>query len=102
MEDFMINRVAGQGPMPPQYAIEPAGARGGAAVSAAAPVGRVLPRAELSSLPMDVSNLAASPPVDAAKVAALKSAIQSGTYKPDPDAIAARMVEIDLAPTSGG
>jgi negative regulator of flagellin synthesis FlgM len=102
MEDVMINRVGGQGPLPPQRVIEPAGTRGGGSpVAATTPVSRVLPRAELSSLPIDVSKLAASPPVDAAKVAALKTAIAAGTYKPNPAAIADRMVETDFAPKAG-
>ncbi len=40
-------------------------------------------------------NLAASPPVDAARVTALRSAIAGGTYKPDPDRIAAAMIRLE-------
>ena len=39
--------------------------------------------------------MAASPPVDAARVAALRTAIASGAYVVDPDAIAARMLAFD-------
>jgi negative regulator of flagellin synthesis FlgM len=97
MEDVMINRVGGQGPMPPLRVTEPGPRAGAGSVAATQPVARVAPRAELSSLPIDVSKLAASPPVDAAKVAALKAAITAGSYKPDPVAIADRMVDIDFA-----
>jgi negative regulator of flagellin synthesis FlgM len=98
MEMVMINRVGGHAPLPPQRAIEPAGPRASAGpVAPAQPVSRVAPRAELSSLPIDVSHLSASPPVDAAKVAALKTAIAAGSYKIDPHAIADRMVETDFA-----
>lgn len=45
-----------------------------------------------------VRALAAAPPVDAARVAALRTAIASGAYKPDPDAIAARMIALESVP----
>ena len=40
--------------------------------------------------------LAASPPVDTARVDALKSAIADGTYRADPAAIAGKMIALDL------
>jgi negative regulator of flagellin synthesis FlgM len=39
--------------------------------------------------------LAVSAPIDAARVAALRSAIAGGTYKPDPDRIAAAMIRLE-------
>lgn len=42
-----------------------------------------------------VADLAKAPPVDAARVAALKAAIDAGTYRIDPDAIAAAMLKLD-------
>ena len=42
-----------------------------------------------------VRELSAQPPVDTAKVEALRSAIAAGTYKVDPDAIAARMIALE-------
>jgi flagellar biosynthesis anti-sigma factor FlgM len=38
--------------------------------------------------------MAASPPVDTARVEALRLAIAAGTYKPDPEAIAAKMIAL--------
>lgn len=99
----MINRVGGQGPLPPQRAIEPPATRASTGpVAPPQPVARIAPRAALSSLPIDVSLLAASPPVDAAKVAALKAVISAGSYKPDPDTIADRMIATDLTPRAAG
>jgi negative regulator of flagellin synthesis FlgM len=40
-------------------------------------------------------SMAAKPPVDAAKVAELRAAVQSGRYRIDPEAIAARMIAFD-------
>jgi negative regulator of flagellin synthesis FlgM len=39
---------------------------------------------------------AAGPPVDAAKVAAIRAAIAEGRYPVDPDKLAASMLAIDL------
>lgn len=52
-------------------------------------------RAELSELAQSARSASAAP-VDGAKVAALKAAIADGSYKVDPDAIAARMIALDL------
>lgn len=54
------------------------------------------PRAAVSAQISGIArDLAASPPVDAARVAALRSAIAGGTYKPDPDRIAAAMIRLE-------
>jgi len=42
-----------------------------------------------------VREMAAVPPIDAARVEALRSAIVAGTYRADPDAIAARMIALE-------
>ena len=42
-----------------------------------------------------VREMAASPPVDTARVEALRLAIGNGSYKPDPQAIAAKMVSLE-------
>jgi negative regulator of flagellin synthesis FlgM len=56
----------------------------GATASSASSVGAAL-----------VADLAKAPPVDAARVAALKAAIDAGSYRVDPDAIAAAMLRLD-------
>lgn len=38
------------------------------------------------------------PPVDAAKVAAIRTAIAEGRYPVDPQAIAQKMIDLDLTP----
>lgn len=42
-----------------------------------------------------VRGMAASPPVDTARVEALRLAIAAGNYKPDPEAIAAKMIALE-------
>ena len=51
---------------------------------------------QLSGVRDAARDLAAAPPVDAARVAQLKSAIAAGEYHIDPDRIAARMIAADL------
>jgi len=41
---------------------------------------------------------AAGPPIDTGRVAAIRAAIADGSYTVDPDAIAARMIDLDLPP----
>ncbi len=48
-----------------------------------------------STLARISKDLAASPPVDSARVAALRNAIASGSYRIDPDKIAARMMALE-------
>ena len=53
--------------------------------------------AEPTALASPAAELAAAgAPIDVDRVAALKAAIANGTYKVDPDAIAARMIAMDL------
>lgn len=60
---------------------------------------RVEVKSPRAAVPTQISgiarDLAASAPVDAARVAALRSAIAGGTYKPDPDRIAAAMIRLE-------
>jgi negative regulator of flagellin synthesis FlgM len=91
-EDDMIDGVfRGQPPRPPQP-----GAAGGAAPTAVTPPpASTTSAAETSGLSRIARDLAASPPVDSAKVDRLRAAIAAGTYRPDPDAIAAKMLALE-------
>jgi negative regulator of flagellin synthesis FlgM len=51
-----------------------------------------------SALAQAAKDMAASPPVDTARVDELKVAIASGEYRPDPMAIAAKMVVLESVP----
>ena len=54
------------------------------------------PRAPVSTqISGIVHQLAASAPVDTARVAALRTAIAGGSYKPDPALIAAAMIRLE-------
>ena len=57
--------------------------------------GRQQPVSGLSGIAAD---LAAKPPVDAAKVERLRAGIISGDYRVDPDAIAAAMIALESPP----
>lgn len=48
-----------------------------------------------SSLSRIARDLSASPPVDTARVLALRTAIAAGTYRADPDAIATKMLALE-------
>ena len=54
------------------------------------------PRVALSPIARSPRELAAAPPVDAAKIEALRSQIAAGTYVVDPGKIADRMIALDL------
>ncbi|WP_129794326.1 flagellar biosynthesis anti-sigma factor FlgM [Sphingosinicella sp. CPCC 101087] len=69
------------------------------AVGAAAPAaktGHSPARGEAAGAGAAVADLAAGPPVDSAKVAAIRAAIAEGRYPVDPLKIAERMIEIDM------
>lgn len=51
-----------------------------------------------SSLAQVAKDLAASPPVDAARVEQLRAAIISGDYRADPAAIATQMIALESVP----
>ncbi|WP_419813787.1 flagellar biosynthesis anti-sigma factor FlgM [Glacieibacterium sp.] len=55
----------------------------------------------LSGTAVAARALAQSPPVDAGKVAALRTAIASGSYAIDPGKIAEKMVALDLPAPRG-
>ncbi len=67
----------------------------GVAKPAANTAGETSSRVELSAL-ATVARDAASAPIDKARVAEIREAIANGTYKVDPEKIAAKMVELDL------
>lgn len=77
-----------------------AGAQGVARVSR---TGLVARGAASGQVPNPAADLAAyGPPVDVAKVAELRKAIASGSYKPNPAAIADKMIALDLPPADTG
>ena len=75
-----------------------AGETTGAMVQAAGGQAAGVQEAVVSNLGRVAKDLAASPPVDTARVAALRLAIASGDYKPDPDRIAAAMIALETPP----
>ena len=71
----------------------------GPGVVAAPPVPSVLPSGDpvtLSGTARAARGLAASPPVDTAKVADVRAAVTSGNYRVDAERIAAKMIALDL------
>lgn len=81
---------------PPRLALtgnEPP-ARSGAATPAAPPRAATTGTATTSAGQL-VRDMAASPPVNTARVEALRQAIAAGSYKPDPEAIAAKMIALE-------
>ena len=86
----MINGV---GPTSSSGRIDGTRAQGTRQAGAAAPA----PANEEAAPPSPAAALAASgPPVDAARVAEIREQIASGTYKADPQAIASKMIALDL------
>ncbi|HET8612663.1 MAG TPA: flagellar biosynthesis anti-sigma factor FlgM [Sphingomonas sp.] len=61
------------------------------AVKAAAPEDRAAVSTTIASL------VAAGAPIDGDRIQALRAAIRAGSYRPDPQAIAGRMIDGDLA-----
>jgi negative regulator of flagellin synthesis FlgM len=99
MEDEMMDRIGSRTPLPPVRVIE--GVRSNAPVGSVGAAPKVAPRTLPPTLVVEAREMAASPPVDSARVAALKAAINSGNYPINPDAIAAKMVELDVPAKSG-
>ena len=66
------------------------------AVQRAAEPARASEPLNLSGTAVAARALAASPPVDEARVMRLRAAIADGSYKADPEAIAAKMLALDL------
>jgi negative regulator of flagellin synthesis FlgM len=68
------------------------------AVAAASAVQSGIQGPASSSLAQVAKDLAASPPVDTAKVERLRAAIISGDYRADPAAIATKMMALESLP----
>lgn len=85
----MINGI--QNPIaPPLRQLKPSGVIIGEPMAKVAPV-------EAKAAPNPAADLAAAgPPVDAGKVATIRAAIADGSYRIDANAIAGRMVDLDL------
>ena len=65
----------------------------GAPAAASAPA--AAPRAVAANVGRWVRDMAAAPPVDTARVEALRQAVAAGSYQPDPEAIAAKMIALE-------
>ena len=105
-EDSVIDGVGrAQAPRPVANVGEAAG-RTAAAVPAGRGVdtpvaGAAAQAPAITNLARIAGDLAASPPVDAARVDALRTAIASGSYRPDPARIAEKMMALESpGPTS--
>jgi negative regulator of flagellin synthesis FlgM len=97
-EDIVIEGVGRpQSPRPVAANAEtraPATAEG----ARAGEVATAVPQPAVSSLARISKELAASPPVDTTRVEALRLAIASGDYRPDPERIAAAMIALETPP----
>ena len=91
----MMDRIGSRVPLPPVRVIE-SGARTGVAIDVVRAAPKVAPRSLPPSMVAAARELSTSPPVDAARVATIKNALASGNYPIRPDAIAAKMVELDV------
>jgi negative regulator of flagellin synthesis FlgM len=90
----MIDRIGSNSP--PWLAVSTPGSAAPRSVTAAEPATAVTGKAGTAPrFGALVRDMAASPPVDTARVAALRAAIASGDYAIDPEAIAARMLAFD-------
>jgi negative regulator of flagellin synthesis FlgM len=90
----------GAGIAPPaRLATEPAGTRapasGGAPVAAPVAADSARLTGEAAELAQLQQELAQNPAMDLAKVDAVRSAIESGAYRIDPQAIASRMIQLE-------
>lgn len=82
---------AASGPLPR------AGNAGGKAIEAPAPGDSLRLTGEAAGLQALQRQLATAPAVDVERVQAVREALASGNYRVDPEAIAARMLELDAA-----
>ena len=96
----MMDRIGSRPPLPPTRVIE--AARSNAPVGSVGAAPKVAPRTLPPTLVTEARDMARLPPVDTARVATLKAAINSGNYPIRPDAIAAKMVELDVPLQSSG
>lgn len=83
------------GDAPAKVGADAVAARPGAAPEAAAGLSETAQAERFRNLGGLARELAVSAPVDARKVEALREAIASGTYKADPERIAARMLALE-------
>lgn len=75
--------------------VAPAGGDRSRPVEASAATDSVRLTGEATSLQAIQRELAAAPAVDVKRVEAVKQALESGSYRIDPDRIAGRMLEMD-------
>ena len=95
-EDSVIDGIGrAQAPRAVAAAGDTAAARTAGAARAGDAVALAAQGPAVSNMARIASELAASPPVDIARVAALRTAIASGEYKPDPERIAAAMIALE-------
>ena len=91
----MVDKISGDGSIPTRAALPLATGKlsnGRARVDTSTP-----PQAPASAqISPAAKQLAASPPVDSAKIASLKAAISEGRYTIDADSIAAAMIRSEL------
>jgi negative regulator of flagellin synthesis FlgM len=89
----MINGIKPQVTPPPRE-LRPSGVVVGEPMAKTKAVER-----DATAAPNPAGDLAAAgPPVDTGRVAAIRAAIENGTYQVDPEAIAGRMIDLDLPP----
>lgn len=93
----MIDPVGKAQPPRPASAVGEALSRGTRPLGAALAVAQssAVQSPASSALAQAAKDLASAPPVDAARVEQLKAAIASGDYRPDPRAIAAKMMALE-------
>jgi len=91
----MINGIGSTGKGRIETTRADAASRGGAAAATASVASEATQKADKPSNPAaDLAALGA--PVDAKKVAEIRAAIAEGRYPVDPDAIAEKMITLDL------
>lgn len=91
----MIDGINGGGrPVRSAFASRTAGPQAADAQEPARPVARVAPTARSGAGGL-VAELASAPPVNRARVDALKAAISGGQYRIDPQAIADAMIRLE-------
>ncbi|MEY2883621.1 MAG: Anti-sigma-28 factor, FlgM [Pseudomonadota bacterium] len=89
----MIDGI-GRGGLPRNFQVSNLPGRVGVAGSAAA-AGDAAPARAGGTLGRIAKDMAAAPPVDAGRVAALKQAIAGGSYRADPERIATAMLRLE-------
>ena len=96
----MASKIDGVGPsapplnLPPAPAVRP-GDSSSSPVAAPPPADRARLTGEAASLSALQQEIAATPSMDLAKVNALRAALNAGTYRVDPQAIAERLTQLE-------